>query len=226
VSRERIVYLPNSADSLYHPVDPDRDSPAAASLPDGFRVMFAGNIGAAQDFQTILAAAERLTPYPDIHWVILGDGRDKDWVEDQVRRRRLTRNVHLIGRHPVQAMPGYFALAQALLVTLRDDPIFSLTIPSKIQAYLACGRPIIAGLDGEGARVVREAGAGLAVPAGNPEALAGAVLELYNLSDKERRAMGLAGRRYFEAHFERNLLLDRLVDYMNRVSMEAGRCAS
>ncbi|HUF80087.1 MAG TPA: glycosyltransferase family 4 protein [Burkholderiales bacterium] len=214
VPAEKIRYYPNSAEALYRAAAVEPQAPERGLLPPGFRVMFAGNIGAAQDFETILAAAERLRAERGIHWVIVGDGRRQPWVEAEIGRRDLGATVHLLGRHPVESMPRFFALADALLVTLRNEPIFSLTIPTKIQSYLACGRPIVAALDGEGARVVRESGAGLAVRAGTAGALADAVLRLHRMPAAEREAMGRRGREYFEAHFERSMLLSRLEQWM------------
>jgi glycosyltransferase involved in cell wall biosynthesis len=214
VPAEKIRYYPNSAEALYRAAAVEPQAPERGLLPPGFRVMFAGNIGAAQDFETILAAAERLRAERGIHWVIVGDGRRLPWVEAEIGRRDLGATVHLLGRHPVESMPRFFALADALLVTLRNEPIFSLTIPTKIQSYLACGRPIVAALDGEGARVVRESGAGLAVRAGTAGALADAVLRLHRMPAAEREAMGRRGRDYFEAHFERSMLLSRLEQWM------------
>lgn len=214
---EKIVYFPNGADAFYRPVSPDPDGPEAALLPRGFRLMFAGNVGAAQDFETIMAAMARLRAHPEIHLVVLGDGRMRPGAEGLAAAQGLNGNVHFLGRHPPETMPRFFALADALLVTLRKDPIFALTIPSKVQAYLACGRPIVAALDGEGARVVQEAAAGLTGPAGDPEALADAILAMYRLSESRRWEMGLKGRAYFEEHFEREMLLDRLEAMMRKV---------
>jgi colanic acid biosynthesis glycosyl transferase WcaI len=197
-------------------------APERALLSRGFNLVFAGNIGAAQDFDTILAAAELLKDRRDLHWVILGDGRRRAWVEDQVRARGLSATVHLLGRYPPETMPRFFALADALLVTLKKEPIFALTIPGKVQSYLAAAKPVIACLDGEGARVVQEAGAGLAGPAGDPRALADNVLAMYRLSKSGRRAMGLKGRDYFEQHFERELQLDRLEALMQEVTSGRG----
>ncbi|MFI5330966.1 MAG: glycosyltransferase family 4 protein [Desulfobaccales bacterium] len=214
---EKIVYFPNGAAEFYRPLTPDPGGPEAALLPRGFRLMFAGNIGAAQDFETILGAAELLKDRREINWVILGDGRRRTWVEEQVRARGLTATVRLLGRYPAEAMPRFFALADAMLVTLKKEPIFALTIPVKVQSYLACGRPIVAALDGEGARVVQEAGAGLTGPAGDPKTLAEKVLAMVGLSKPQRRAMGLRGRAYFDQHFEREMLLDRLEALMQQV---------
>ncbi|MDE2118963.1 MAG: glycosyltransferase family 4 protein, partial [Betaproteobacteria bacterium] len=193
------------------------DAPGRAALPQGFRVMFAGNIGAAQDFGMILAAAEKLRPYADIQWLILGDGRMLPWVKEQIEMRGLGGTVHLLGQHPVESMPGYFALADAMLVTLRREPVFALTVPSKIQSYLACGKPIIAALDGEGARIVREASAGIAVPAEDSEGLASAVLEMYRMTEAERQAMGGRGLQYFRENFEREMLLGRMDGWLEEL---------
>jgi colanic acid biosynthesis glycosyl transferase WcaI len=214
VAPERILYFPNSAEDFYRPMTLPADAEEPGQLPQGFRVMFAGNIGAAQDFGTLLSAAERLRDDPRIHWIVLGDGRMAGWVREEVGRRKLGHCVHLLGRRPVETMPRWFAAADALLVTLKREPIFSYTIPTKIQSYMACARPILAGIDGEGARVTTEAGAGYAVPAEDPAALADAVSRLAALPDAEREAMGQAGRRYFETHFERNKLLEQLEGWM------------
>lgn len=222
VPLERMAYLPNSAEDCYRPVDPAECAGELAELPAGFRAVYAGNIGAAQDFPTLLAAAERTRHIPDLHWVIFGDGRMRSWVEGQVRARGLSATVHLLGTRPVTLMPRYFALADLLLVTLRRDPIFALTIPSKVQSYLACGRPIVAALDGEGARVVSESGAGIAGPAEDVDALSEAVIRMYRASPAERDQMGRSARRYFEANFERLALLIRLEQLLQKHSMEAG----
>jgi len=216
-SPERILYYPNSAEEQYQPIKLDVDAPERSLMPAGFRIMFAGNIGAAQDFATILGAAERLRDYSDIHWIILGDGRMRRWVESKVYQRGLTETVHLLGRYPAEAMPRFFSLADALLVTLRKEPIFELTIPSKVQPYLACGKPVIAALDGEGARIIREAGAGIACSAEDPAALAEAVMEIHSMSELERENMGMRGRDYFEKNFERTMLLELLERWMKEV---------
>jgi len=218
--QNRILYFPNSAEELYKPVKLESNASECKMMPNGFCVTFAGNIGVAQDFGTILNAAERLKDHREINWVIIGDGRKFSWIQRQVIERDLSETVHLLGRYPAEAMPRFFALSDVLLVTLKKEPIFALTIPSKVQSYLACAKPIIAALDGEGARVVEEAGAGVTCPAENPKALAEAVLNLYNVSKADRKEMGKKGRSYFEKHFERKMLLDRLEGWMEKLSAD------
>jgi glycosyltransferase involved in cell wall biosynthesis len=217
VDSKRITYFPNSVEKLYAPLPKQFSVEGMAELPTGFRVMFAGNIGAAQDFPTILAAADKLRAYPDIHWVILGDGRARSWLEAEINETGLTDRVHLLGRFPMESMPYYFSLADIMLVTLKSEPIFSLTIPSKIQSYLACGKPIVAALDGEGGRVVAESGAGFSSPAEDANALAESVLAMYRMPKEERDAMGMRGREYCEENFEREMLINRLEDWMREL---------
>jgi glycosyltransferase involved in cell wall biosynthesis len=221
----RVRYLANWAEAFYAPLELPPDAPERAEVPDGFRVMFAGNIGKAQSLETVVEAAKRLRDRPDLHWVIVGDGHQRPWLEAEVKAHGLENTVHLLGPRPVRSMPRYLALGDALLVTLRKDPIFELTIPTKLQSYLACGRPVVAALDGEGARVVREAGAGPTCAAEDPAALADAVRRLYEASAEERRRLGASGRAYFEAHFERERLVTRTEELMREAVRERA-CAS
>jgi glycosyltransferase involved in cell wall biosynthesis len=114
-------------------------------------------------------------------------------------------------------MPGILAQASALLVSLARSPIMSQTVPSKIQAYLAAGRPIIASLDGEGARVIAESGAGIACAAEDAKALADAVRTLRDADPVTLQRMGYAGRTYYRQHFDPDLLAGRLHEHFRRL---------
>ena len=140
-----------------------------------------------------------------VRFFLVGSGSRSDWLQEQLAQRRLG-NVELPGRFPPQCMGTIYAAASALLVSLRDEPIFAMTIPSKVQGYLAAGRPVIASLNGEGARVIREAQAGFACPAGDGDALAAAITALFHLDRDARRELGENARLYAERHFS----LDRL----------------
>lgn len=207
-----IVYHPNSVDGTFSAADAAAP-PAVAGLGEGFSVMFAGNIGTAQAVEVIVEAAALLREYADIHFVVLGDGSRRDWMRAEAAARGLA-NLHLPGRFPVETMPGFMHRASALLVTLADREIFRATVPSKVQAYLAAGRPILASLNGEGARLVTEAGAGLATPAGDGRALADAILQLYRLPMEAREAMGVRGRLYYAEHFSHDRLAGRLIGHL------------
>ena len=215
VTTDKISYFPNSGGAI-------RDAeeavmPDVTDIPEGFRIMFAGNIGASQDFETILSAAKRLQCHEDIHWLIVGDGRRFSHVKEQIHKLGLEKNMHMLGKYSPEEMPYFFKSADVLLATLKKDSAFSLTIPSKIQAYLAYGKPIIAALDGEGARVVEEASAGVACCAGDPGDLADAVMSMYNQPKERREVMGRSGRDYYKANFDREVLLDQFEAMMAEV---------
>ena len=217
INSNDIYYYPQSVESLYLPVTLECEAPEHTILPTGFRVMFAGNIGAAQSFETILEAAKKLEKYSDIKWIIIGEGRLRVWAEAVVQKNNLEDTVFLLGRYPLESMPHFFSLADSLLVTLKNEPIFALTIPGKIQSYLACGKPIIAALNGEGSRLVREAQAGLTCPAEDADALADTVLAMYRMSQEQRDKMGRCGRKFYEANFDRDMLISRLEGWMDEV---------
>jgi glycosyltransferase involved in cell wall biosynthesis len=185
--------------------------------------VFAGNLGESQAFDVILDAAETLVSSPEIQWLVLGDGRRLEWVESEVQRRGLSSNVRLLGRRPAVEMPAYFAQADALLVSLADKPIYGMTVPSKVQSYLASGRPIIASLNGEGARVIEESGAGLVAAAGDAQGLAQVVRRLASMSATDREEMGSNGSRYYQSHFERGALLSHAEALLSQLVARAQR---
>lgn len=204
-----IAWHPNPGD-----VDAgDAKGPPALLLGPGFNVVFAGNLGTAQSLETVLDAAEQLRDLPDLRIVLVGSGQRSAWLAEQCASRAL-HNVELPGRFESHEMPAILAQAQALLVTLRPDPAMALTVPSKVQSYLAAGRPIVAALDGEGARLVQQADAGLACPAGDARALAAAIRRLHAMPAAERERLGAAGRRWHDGHFAPGPLTRRLVAHL------------
>jgi len=206
---QRTRYFPSWSEPM-PPMDAVEPAPEVEWRPQLFTVVFTGNVGEAQDFPAVLDAAERLKTHPGIRWLVVGDGRASDWVEEEVARRGLAGRVLLVGRHPLERMPSFLRHANALLVSLRADPVFAMTIPGKVQSYLQAGIPIVAMLNGEGARVIEESGAGLTCAAGDSDGLAQAVLSLASLTEEKRTAMGRRGARYAAREFDRNELISRL----------------
>ncbi|WP_374660393.1 glycosyltransferase family 4 protein [Inhella sp.] len=185
----------------------DREPAQQVALPEAlrpqagrFNLVFAGNLGTVQALETVLDAAELAGP--GLLWWLVGSGARSAWLAEQVAQRGLQDRVRLPGRFEAACMPALFAAADALLVTLNRAPALAQVVPSKMQAYLAAGRPILASLDGEGERVLREADAGLAVPAEDAQQLAAAALRLSAMPAAERERLGGNGRRYFDTHYE------------------------
>lgn len=209
VPRNKLVYIPNTVESFYKPVEILKEY--KNQMPDGFNLLFAGNIGVAQDFESIINAAEILKKKGlKINWVIIGDGRAKDLAVKKIFNLNLTSSFYFLGSKKSNEMPYYFTCADILLVSLKKSTIFSLTIPSKIQSYLACRKPIIANIDGIGASIINDSNAGLSSPSGNYINLAHNIEIIYNKSIPEREQLGLNGYNYYLKHYERKIIYDKL----------------
>jgi len=211
-SQISVRYLPNFVDDSFLTPNMEAFIDPEAFKP-GFNIVFAGNIGAAQSVETILNAAEKLKSAPQIRFIIFGQGSKLDWLKTQIELKKLE-NIVLAGYRPIDEMPAILSQASALLVTLAKQPIFALTIPSKIQAYLASGRPIIASLDGEGAKIIHEASAGITVPAEDADALSNAILMLSKLSQTELDLMGENAQIFFKMHFTQGRVMRVLESYL------------
>lgn len=212
VAAEKIIFYPNSTESFYRKVPAQEEY--RQLLPAGFTLMFAGNLGESQGLPVLVEAAELLDKAGiRVNWIILGEGRNRLLLESMIREKGLT-NFYLLGAFPPTEMPHFFACADALVSTLKKAEIFSLTIPSKIQSYMACGKPILASLDGEGAQLIREAQCGYASPAEDAAGLASNVEKIYNDSAEQRQIMGENALQYFQKYFEREILLARLEEIL------------
>jgi glycosyltransferase involved in cell wall biosynthesis len=214
VARERIRYLPNWAGSHYRPMT-GSDAPSEdAELPRGFRVIFGGNLGEAQALETVIDAATRLRDRSDIKFIFIGDGRRRAWLEAEIKKRNLEQTVSCLGHRSSERMPYYYASADALLMTLKRNETMAKTIPSKLQPYLASGRPVIAALDGEAKRIVITSGAGVGCPAEDANALANMIAALAVSAPQDRAAMGQAALGCYQQEFERTKLLNDLEGWL------------
>lgn len=206
-SEKKIVYFPSWAEAVFSEPLP------AKSITDERILLFAGNVGEAQDFPAVLLAMRHCQDLGlPIKLKIVGDGRAMPTVKSLVADWSL-KNVDLCGRHPVEAMPKFYSEADALFLSLRSDDIFSRTIPGKLQSYFASGKPVIAMIDGEAKRVIEESGAGFAVGAGQSDSLVGILRKFVSLPSSELFVMTQKSRHYYEAHFDRAKifsLLERL----------------
>jgi colanic acid biosynthesis glycosyl transferase WcaI len=219
----KVHVIPNWADeTVYRPVPRDAALARRWGMEGRFNLVFAGNLGPAQGLGTLLDAAERLRDLPEVQIVIIGDGVDRQALEAGAGERGLG-NVRFVPRQPAAAMPGFYALADALLVHLRRDPLFEITIPSKTVAYLACGRPVLCAVPGDAARAVEEAGAGLACPSEDPGALADAVRRLHALPPAERERMGEAARRAYVDGYSQRDSVDRYEAIFRGVAADHAR---
>lgn len=206
-----VVYWPNSVDPLFYSEQSKKVPSSLATIfsEDAFTVIFAGNIGSAQSIRTIVHAAYLLKSEAEIKIVLVGDGSMREWALQQKVKKGIT-NLFIPGSFPEDQMPSIYQKSSCLLVALTDRPIFNLTIPNKIQGYLALGRPIIGSVNGASAKIILDAKAGLVAPAENSQILAEKILEMSKMSNHDLEAYGLNGKRYFMQYFEHDQLMKRL----------------
>lgn len=207
----KIHYFPNPGEETAAGAEYSEEAKSIARrMDEQFAVVFTGNIGKAQSINTIIETALLLRHQSDICIHLIGSGSVWAWVSEEISRLGLS-NIVLTPRLAVTDMPIILSSASVLLATLSDDPVGINTVPSKLQSYLAAGRPIIASMNGEGARIVQDARAGLACPAEDPRRLANSIMELRAATDEQRAQLGSNGRRYFLDNFELKLLSRKLM---------------
>lgn len=203
VPSEKLRLIPNFVDTDFMQPGPRHNGFSAShGLDDKFVVLYAGNIGLTQGFETILAAATRLSNLSDLQIVIVGDGTRRDWLETQLAYNPLS-NVKLLPYQPRSTVPQIYASSDLCLVPLKRGTAQE-TFPSKIYTIMAAGRPAIASADADSelSWVVEQAGCGWAIPPDDPQALAIAIEQAYRVQ-KDLPAMGARGRNYVLAHHSR-----------------------
>jgi len=205
--------VPQSCEKIYE--TPIYDKQVIERFGGRFNVVFAGNINRAQDFPTMLDAAEQLyhEQYP-IHWIILGDGMSRKDVENEIHIRGLTDIFSFEGFLPVTDVPKYTPIASCLIACLIKSPLVECAIAAKVFSYIASGRPIVLAMDGEARQLINENGCGFAGASGDAKTLAENIKRIYNLSDEERELMGKRAKELHFARFERNMNLKKLLQFM------------
>lgn len=202
-----VEYLPQYAEDVFTPEQ-------CGKKPDGtVDLMFAGNIGITQSVDTIIRAAALTKDVPKLRWHIIGDGSELEHCKKLADGLSVT-SVIFHGRKPMTEMPNYYALADAMLVTMKKTPVLSMTIPGKVQSYMAAGKPIIGAIDGETAAIIAESGCGVCVPAGDAEALADAVKKVILNGDVAR--MSRNAQTFYHTHFEKKVCMD---EFENKLRM-------
>ena len=201
---DRVGHLPQYAEELFDQVS------SGQKEKDGVDFLFAGNVGQTQSVETIVAAARLLKEERNIRIHIVGGGISLDRCRELAEG--LT-NITFHGRRDLEEMPGFYAMADAMLVTLVEDPVLSLTLPGKVQSYMAAGKAVMGSIGGETARVVREADCGECVPPEDPEAMA-RLLRTAAADLAKLKQQGENARKYYQAHFRKERFITRLLEVL------------
>lgn len=212
--KEKIVYFPNWAEDVKgeSPVgfDINKIEPFASRKDGDFILLFAGNLGEAQNLDAIIEAANLLKDESHIKFVFVGDGRRKEHLEILVKEHQLENTVFFTGRYPITAMPVFMDSADVLLFSLKDEPCFNLTVPSKVQFYMAQGKPILAMINGDGADLVKESDCGLCVNAGDSNELSKAIYKMSTMSNSDLSIYGENGKSFYVKNFTKEQRLFQL----------------
>ena len=208
---DKIIHFPNWCDDMLA-----MEKPKVEKLPDGFKIMMAGNLGNAQDIRTVMKAVLLTKEYKDIKWVFVGAGSEKEYIDKFVEEHHLEDTVYMTGRRPFSEMPSYFNQANAMLLTLcAGQSYLEAVVPARLQSYMSAGKPVIGMVDGGSTTVINKSICGICGPAGDYETLANNVLYAYDHKD-ELKEMGANGRTYYEEFFTMKLCLDNLNNIINQ----------
>lgn len=207
ISSKKISYLPQYAEQIFDPV-------SCAKKPDDWTdLMFAGNIGKVQNVEIILKAADMLRNQK-IRFHIVGDGTDLERLQKMSSDMKLD-NVIFHGRQPLESMPKYYSMADAMLVTMEDDPVLNLTLPGKVQTYMAAGKPIIGSINGEAAKVIAESGCGYCSKATSLDSF---IISIYDyITNKNTSDFGYNSFFYYMNTFESKRFFSKLEKEINNI---------
>jgi colanic acid biosynthesis glycosyl transferase WcaI len=217
VKSTKIEIIPNWAnDDVFHPAQPDAKLAQREGFSGHFNVVYIGNVGAAQALGVVLDAADQLRDSPEIRFVIIGDGVERNELEKRAQKRGLN-NVCFLGSRPQNEVANYMALSDVLFIHLQHNRVYEITIPSKTYGYMASGRPILAAAEGELANLILEHGAGIVCPSDDAKALAQSVLKLKAMPAVLLEKMGHAGYRAVTTEYSKAALGQRYSDLFEKI---------
>ena len=207
-----ISYFPNWAEDTLTSHQQEQNN--NFNFPSGFNIAYTGNIGEAQDFDSIAKAIE-ITKDFNVNWIIVGDGRKREWLEKELSKLNLNGRVIFLGNHSLDQIPEIFEKADALFLALKNEKIFNSTVPAKLQAYMTSGKPILGMLSGEGNSLILEANCGLVAESGDFSSFANNILTLCNSDKRFLDELGLNGKAYYDLNFSLDMRKKQISDLIN-----------
>lgn len=220
--RKKILYFPNWADKIVEQISKSTTlNTEKPVLPVGFNVMFAGNLGEAQDLETLIKIGIKLNNYKDINFVILGKGRKLEWLKASIQENKLINNFFLLGEIKLEEVMEYLICANVLYLSLNKSDVFKSTVPGKLQTYFLAGRPIVSAVDGETYEIIKNAEAGIPCNSGDVDGVVKAILKIRELSVEEREKIGLNAKSFYWSQFARDTNLKNLIKEMEKTLVES-----
>ncbi len=214
VSKEKVHYWPQYAEEFYVPLAKTNVEEIPAT--DAFKIMFTGNVGYAQGLDILPKTAMLLKEHGQkVLFCIVGEGRYKEEFKNEIKKLGVEDLFCLISKQPATRIPELLAASDVAFLSFMETKLFDMTIPAKLQSYMACGKPVIAAAAGETKRIIEEAECGLCSPSGDAETLAGTIEKVMAYTEEERQTMSINARKYFEENFEKQKLMDEIETYFN-----------
>ena len=215
--KDKLVYFPNWAEDIKGKVPIDFDIRSIKPFDDenAFIILFAGNLGEAQNLDAVIEAANLVRENSRIKFVFVGDGRRRGHLQNLVKKYALEETVSFTGRYPIETMPVFMQNASVLLFSLKNEPCFNLTVPSKVQFYMSQGKPILAMINGDGADLIKEANCGMSVSAGDYEKFAEAVKKYFTMQKEELEVLGFNGMTFYKENFNKEVSMNLLESLLN-----------
>ena len=204
---DKIIYFPNWSDDILQ-MD---DSYEIPQLPDGFKIMIAGNLGKSQNLEAVTEVMLGLKDIPEVKWVFVGGGSRREWLEEFIKENGLEDRAVCLGQYPFKTMPAFYKQADAMLVTLRAGfPHLEAVVPARLQSYMSAGRPVLAMIGCGGADIIEESQCGYAVPAGDSKALIEVIKGKVLIDRDAFEKLGQNGRDSYMKHYRLNDCIDNL----------------
>lgn len=215
VNREKVHYWPQYAEEFYKPIDKSiaKEVAAAYGIPndDSFKIIFTGNVGTAQGIDILPQTAE-LLKNENIKFVIIGDGRYLEKLVSDIKSRQLEKMFIFVARQPAEKIPVLLSACDVAFISFADDELWKMTIPAKLQSYMACGMPIIAVADGETKRIIEEAKCGWVCKMGDSRGLKKTIHEVMKIDLQEMMKHSLC---YYNNNYKKEKVISKIMDYLD-----------
>lgn len=214
--KDKLVYFPNWAEEVKSNIPSGFNLKTIKPFDENgnFIILFAGNIGEAQNLEAVIEAAKILKDKKTIKFVFVGDGRRREHLQNLVQEYNLEETVFFPGRFPIETMPVFMNVASVLLFSLKDELCFNLTVPAKVQFYMSQGKPILAMINGDGAELIKEADCGMVVNAGDFNGLSEAIEKMAEMPENKLKIFGENGKKFYDENFTKEQRMEQLTELL------------
>ncbi len=206
LQHDKLLYFPNWAEDVFENLEVNK----VPELPEGFKIILAGNLGVSQNLENVMEVAFKLKDH-NIKWIFIGEGSKKQWLEEYVREHNLNNTVFLLGKFPIELMPSFYLQADLMLLSLSNQYIeLKQVVPARLQSYMAVGKPILAFSEGASADIIKEANCGFVKNSDDIDGMVNILTNVILPQTSELTKLGENGKNYYVSNFRKNKCLENL----------------